>query len=89
MEPENILLFDSSRGIYIPQAFCKSCNPDNSYWVWDYETFGDILLNPENPEYWVAWETVLDSAYYYNPETCEKYHLNQDENGDLWAVPFS
>ncbi len=79
------LLFDGNRGIYIPQLFAKQCNPENSYWVWNHQEHKDDLSNPENEFYWETWQTVMDEAYYLNPDNGKKYVLCEDE-GNLWAV---
>ena len=82
---EPILLIDSHNGIYIPNLFCKQCNPENTFWNWNYENSSEILLNPEHELYWEVWEEVLDSAYYIDPDNNIKYTLYNNE--DLWAIP--
>jgi hypothetical protein len=82
---EPILLIDENQGVYIPKVFCKCCNPQNSYWVWDYENFYEILLDVEHINYWDVWQEVLDNAYYIDPNDNIKYTLYQ--NNSLWAIP--
>ena len=82
---EPVLLLDENNGIYIPKLFCKQCNPQNSYFVWDYDNCSEILLNPEHELYWEVWDEVLDSAYCIDPDNNIKYTLYQ--NGDLWIIP--
>jgi hypothetical protein len=82
---EPILLIDENQGVYIPKVFCEQCNPDNSFWVWDYENDGEILLNPEHELYWEVWDEILNNAFYHNPDENIKYTLYH--NGDLWLIP--
>jgi hypothetical protein len=59
-------------------------NPQNSYWIWDFDN-SDELNNPENAFYWETWEDVLNNAYKIDPDTGVKYTLYQKD--DLWAIP--
>ena len=76
---KNAILFaDSNRGIYIPQHFAESAQRDKFKYVSDSDY--DTLANgPEDPEYWDAWESVLNNA-----ETVDGGVLFQD--GDLWII---
>lgn len=74
------LYSDSARGIYIPQHFAESYNPDK----WNLESCEadsiEILkAGPDAESYWDAWTDILDNA-----ETVDGWTLHQD--GDLWVV---
>ena len=76
------LLLTDANGVYIPQLFCQ--NFDLAQWGLDSERW-DVqccLLGPYEPEYWEAWDSILNRAEF----TCDghTYFLMQD--GDLWAV---
>lgn len=74
------LLLDSARGIYIPRDFVeefdltkwKNIDPDDVA----------ILHDPDHPDYWDAWDNVLQYATHTD-EQGNKWHLWQD--GDLWV----
>lgn len=74
-----VLLFSDSYGIYIPQAFAESCENWHGMKQEDKEI---LLTGPEHDDYWDAWDTVLQDAYYLDGNA--RYMLHQD--GDLWAV---
>jgi hypothetical protein len=72
------LFADSARGIYIPQHFAESHNPDK----WKYLDPADMDIlraGPDHPDYWDAWSDVMDKA-----ETVDGGVLHQD--GDLWVI---
>ena len=79
-----ILLFGGAYGVYIPQMFAEQCHPEGTYWRWNYQRDREDLRNPENENYWEAWEDVLNEAYYIDPANGIKYVLHQDD--DLWAI---
>ena len=79
-ETDSKLLLDGSWGIYIPQIFatrylssadCERCGIDPAD--------AAILGNIDHPDYWEAWETVLDKF-----ATDDGWTLWQD--GDLWLL---
>ena len=72
------LLFDSNRGVYIPQNFAESCD----HWQGLPSDFEDLLHGPEAESYWDIWTEVLDSSTYTDSEG-NVWRLWQD--GDLWA----
>ena len=74
------ILADAACGICIPQHFADACYPEK--WGIPQASI-DVLLNgPDNPEYWDAWDWVLDMASReHNGHT---WTLHQD--GDLFAV---
>ena len=74
------ILADSNRGMYIPQHFAEACADR-----WENIMPDDLevlLAGPDNPEYWDAWASVLDTAQYMDGDY--RYILWQD--GDLFAV---
>ena len=74
-----VLYASDARGIYIPQHFAESFDPDQ----WGpmlMEEINTLQLGPhDNDQYWDAWCDVLDNA-----ETICGGKLHQD--GDLWIV---
>lgn len=87
--PENAFLYlDSSRGIYIPQAFFSGTKPECIVWGCDEEQKAWVLESCDSIEseyYWEAWAWVLDNLKVQHPETGLQSTLYQD--GDLWLVP--
>lgn len=78
---KQILLFDGHRGVYIPQNFAEECTTN-----WHNVSDDDrktLLNGPDDEWYWEAWNTVLDNAYYQEPNG-PKYNLYQDD--DCWAI---
>lgn len=81
------LLFDSGRGVYIPQNFAQDClgYPSDTENGWDFaENAAEVLLKgpDDNEEYWEAWDYMLDNAAFRLEGGV--WELFQD--GDLWAV---
>ncbi len=76
-----VLLFDSNRGVYIPQHFAQHCI-EGWHDVTD-EKRKCLLAGPgaENEWYWETWQNVLDNAYF--EKDGHKWQLLQD--GDTWA----
>lgn len=75
------LLLNSARGTYIPRDFVEQF--DLTKWKnIDAEDVA-ILHDPDHPDYWEAWDNVLQYATHTDAEGFE-WHLWQD--GDLWAV---
>lgn len=76
------ILFDSTRGIYIPQTFGEACSE-----IWqgvDRDSWRILTKGPKNVNYWDVWEQVLNNAYYIEESTGRKFTLYQD--GDLFAL---
>jgi hypothetical protein len=87
---DSILLFDSNRGIYIPENFYRAYgeldNRDSVIsglegmdWVWHE------IMDVDGESYWDAWSTILDNAILTGDDG-KKFTLYQD--GDLWAIPL-
>ena len=75
------LLLNSARGVYIPRDFVEE---------FDLTKFKNIepedvtvLHDPDHPDYWSAWDNVLQYATHTDEQGFE-WHLWQD--GDLWMV---
>lgn len=86
------LLFDSNRGVFIPQNFAQDClgHPSNPEKGWDFpEHHAEALLRgPEGDDsdgYWDAWNAMLDRAVFKDGD--DRWVLYQD--GDLWAVNWN
>ena len=75
------LLLSDANGIYIPQMFCQGYALDK--WGLDPDGWAaqTCLLGPYGPDYWEAWDQILQNAEFYNLGF--KFRLWQD--GDLWA----
>lgn len=86
MTQNSSLLIDGNRGIYIPKLFVE--NYVAKYVTNRNDLLGDLaeLGNPENEEYWEAWENVLDNAKLIDDDgrECSLY-----QDGDLWAIPVN
>jgi hypothetical protein len=80
-EPAVILLFDSARGIYIPQNFAEEIQREYVSGV-DAETYETLAAGPDGEWYWEAWQDVLDNAVLTIGG--DEYMLYQD--GDAWAL---
>ena len=76
------LLLSDSRGIYIPRDFINQFRGWKGYGKGKYPEYKSILSDPENEDYWDAWDTLLNKLTKII-EGC-KYSLFQD--GDLFAV---
>ena len=75
------LLLSDSRGTYIPRDFVEE---------FDLTKFSNIdpddvaiLHDPDHPDYWDAWDNVLQYATHTD-EHGFKWYLWQD--GDLWMI---
>lgn len=73
-------IIDSSRGIYIPQAFAEQFEGWHGI---DPDDLAILLEGPDHPDYWEAWDAVLSSASYADDDG-HTWTLYQD--GDLFAV---
>ena len=79
MEPKQSILFaDSARGIYVPQHFAESIDPTQWRYI-DSDDLNTLRAGPSHPDYWDAWDSVLDNA-----ESNDGGVLHQD--GDLWVI---
>ena len=80
------ILLDSSRGVYIPQAWAKECACVDGWRVnhagFDLEDLSILLDGPENEWYWEAWQDVLDHAEYVDKDG-RVWRMYQD--GDVFA----
>lgn len=76
------LLIIDDHGIYIPQIFCSCYKPQLDTIPTD--TLAVCLAGPNHPEYWEAWEEVLELAIITLDDDKE-YTIYQD--GNLWAIP--
>lgn len=81
-----ILVADSHHGIYIPKlvaeeiitGYLKVKNKEDI--LWELSELGD----PENENYWEAWEDLMNQVILTGLKGKE-YYLYQDE--DVWAIP--
>lgn len=77
-----ICVIDGNKGIYVPQEFAK---------LYKYremssemrENFNVLLQGPDTPEYWEAWEDVLDNFHIIGKDG-RRYTFFQDQ--DVFAV---
>ena len=74
------LLIADSAGIYIPRNFYEYY--DLKSWGLDPAEYSS-LSDPENDQYWDAWEDLLRDAVHTDKDGHD-WVLEQD--GDLWAV---
>lgn len=73
-----MLLIDSAAGIYIPQKFAETLRPEFKRNL--EEEFRICLQGPEHPEYWDAWEHILQNFTFDMGDNT--WILRED--GDLW-----
>ena len=78
----NLLLSDC-RGVKIPQDFYN--NFDLEKWHIKKSCFLNNLNDCFRENYWLAWEEVLNSAYYLDDDG-NKFVLYQD--GDLFGICY-
>ena len=75
------LLLSDAHGQYIPNVF---------YHCFDFEKWHIkaedylALSDPDNENYWYAWEELMQNAYCICDD--KKYILHQ--NGDLWVIYY-
>lgn len=79
------LLFDSHRGVYIPQNFAEEMVRDCVKGV-SAEQWAILEAGPDHEWYWEVWSEIEDSAEITDPDSGETYRLFQ--NGDVWLVPL-
>ena len=99
MEPEPTILLDGSRGIYLPQRFAERFRPVDhpTYMMYpggyrvvtpdDPELWADLLLGPDHPHYWDAWDDVLETARLVDDHGQRYFLATSWWSGDLWAIP--
>lgn len=78
------LLIDGHHGVHIPQLFAQYFGEKIE--AQQPELKEDIITlenGVDTPDYWEAWETILDGEYLDNKGN--KFTLYQ--SGDLWLVP--
>ena len=78
------LLLDGDRGIYLPRDFCDLCLGSSAWSGYNKDDVKTVLNGPDNEWYWEAWQNILDSAVYTDPETGDKWFVYQDDS--LFAV---
>ena len=82
-----MLMCNSHHGIYIPNLFFKQNIEPMKIWCdtngFNFEDYRP-LNNPDNEDYWEAWEQLLNDYWFDHPfyGKCILYH-----NEDLWAYP--
>lgn len=74
------LLLDGARGQFIPRDFVTKF--DLSKFAGIPSAVAEECKNPENEEYWDAWNFILYNTSYI--EDGRVFNLHQD--GDLWLV---
>lgn len=74
------ILLDANRGIYIPQAFGQTYDPED--WGMSPKDWDPLLAGPGHDLYWEAWDNVLANASYTDSKG-HRWFLFQD--GDLFA----
>ena len=82
MRDDHMLLFNSNRGVYIPQNFAEEMVRECVEGVSD-EVYKTLESGPKHDFYWEAWESVLNSAIL--TDNGKTYTLHQD--GDVWLIP--
>lgn len=75
-----VLMISDNYGVYIPQNFVNDV--DLNAWHVKPEDAEILAQGPDHENYWDAWDSVLNDAYFMDGDA--KYTLHQD--GDLWAV---
>ena len=87
MHDKVILWSEDNRGIYIQKHFADSLNVDGfEIEGFDAEDWGIIESGPDTPDYWDAWNNVLQWTFTTR-DTGQVYHLHQD--GSLWFVDIT
>lgn len=75
-----VLLIDGLRGIYVPKQFADRHCADQCRPYSELENDLSTLRNgPDDPEYWDAWDSLLNSWTYIDGST-----LYQDQ--DVWVM---
>lgn len=82
MSEKVYVLVDSQRGIYMPQFFARTYA---ALYKLDPKDREVLEAGPYHPDYWEAWDSVLDSTERVDAEG-HKWHLHLTDNGDLLVV---
>lgn len=83
-DTDSRLILSDAHGIYIPQLFCADLTQvEAEAMAMDWEDVQICQVGPDSELYWEAWESILDSAEYADPQGV-KWRLIQ--NGDLWEI---
>jgi len=83
-----VLLFEDSRGVYIPANFAKEIEWEKFHGMPPKEDMEALKKGPDfdyNESYWEIWDEVLDNAYLYDKDGNE-WRLYQE--GDLWLYCY-
>ena len=82
LEENTVVLIYEQYGVCIPQMFSKIYLEDKR-WVGAEDTdIATLGMGPDHPEYWEAWESVLDQVKYVDKDGRE-WRLWQE--GDLFV----
>ena len=76
------ILLDGSVGIYLPREFAKRFG---NWQGIDPEDLAILHEGPGHPDYWDAWDYVLDTAFFKDDQG-KTWSLHLDESGYLFAV---
>lgn len=76
------LLLSDARGIYIPRDFVEGF--DLSLWQGINQSDIETCRDPENTDYWEAWNSIEQNATF--AKDGHVWRLHQD--GDLWAICY-
>ena len=82
VEEKTVVLIESQYRVYIPQMFAKSYNEDERWIGADASDIKTLMVGPDHPEYFDAWERVLGQAHYIDKDGRD-WKLWQD--GDLFC----
>jgi len=88
-EVDTHILLSDARGIYIPRDFLdfeNICNEDGSPIADKWKLERAILKDPDDPDYWEAWDTILQYCYLHDGKG-NIYFLHQQ--GDLFAISLA
>jgi len=78
------ILFDSNRGVFIPQNFAEEVSRDCVSGLSDSD-WATLEAGPDGEWYWEAWDSVLNNAVITMPKTGIEYTVYQ--NGDVFLIP--
>ena len=82
VEEKTAVMIDGQYGVYIPQMFASSYLEDQRWIGASLDDVNNLVSGPDHPEYWEAWEHVLDKAHYMDKDGRD-WKLWQE--GDLFA----
>lgn len=80
--PKTRVLVDSHHGVYVPQLFARCYAEEFSLRAADIAV---LEAGPDHPDYWEAWDSVLDSSERVDM-LGHKWRLYLTDNGDLLEV---